>query len=205
MTLSEQLRKYLVMGSQDTDRDPAEVLDEAIQAGITAFQYREKGRGSLEGEAKLELGRKLRGLCRDKGILFIVNDDLDMVEPLEADGVHVGQEDISVEVIRSQFPDKILGLSVSTEQEIAKSSLEKVDYLGAGPVFQTSTKEDAKPVVGIVWIKQLREAYRDLPIVGIGGINTENASSVIEAGAAGVAVVSAITHAESIAEAVKRL
>jgi len=205
VTLSKQLRKYFVMGSQDTDRDPEAVLEEAIEAGVTAFQYREKGTGSLEGEAKHELGRKLRSLCREKGILFIVNDDLDMVEPLEADGIHVGQEDISVEVIRSQFPDKILGLSVSTEQEVIQSSLEKVDYLGAGPVFQTSTKEDAKPVVGTVWIKQLREAYPNLPIVGIGGINTGNASLVIEAGAAGVAVVSAITHAESIAEAVKRL
>src|SRR5699024_5178048 len=100
---------------------------------------------------------------------------------------------------------KIIGLSVSNSHEVEHSPLELVDYIGAGPVFATTTKEDAKTPVGIEWVKNLRNRFPLLPIVGIGGITIDNAHSVIEAGADGVSVISAITKAKNIKEAVHKL
>lgn len=203
--LKKRLRKYFIMGSQNCNRNPVHILKEAIQAGITAFQYREKGEGSLLGEEKLNLGKQLREMCRESNILFIVNDDLSLAEQLDADGIHVGQNDCSVEKVRQRFPNKIIGLSVSNIEEVNQSRIDLVDYLGAGPIFTTTTKEDAKEAVGLEWIETLRQTIPDIPIVGIGGINENNAHSVIEAGADGVSVISAITQAKNIHEVVSRL
>ncbi|ARI79092.1 thiamine-phosphate diphosphorylase [Halobacillus mangrovi] len=205
MNLSSKLRKYLVMGSQNCKKDPLVILEEAIDGGITAFQYREKGPGSRSGKEKLDLGRKLREKCKENDILFFINDDLDLVEPLEADGIHIGQDDEDAEKVRALFPKKIIGLSVSNTEEVTNSFIDSVDYLGAGPIFSTNTKKDAKPIVGTAWITTLRKAYPDLPIVGIGGITTMNASEVIRAGADGVAVISDITHSKNISRTVKNL
>jgi len=205
MSLRKQLRKYFIMGSQNCDRDPVETLREAISAGITAFQYREKGDGALTGKTKLELGKMLREICAAHQVPFIVNDDIELVEQLQADGIHVGQEDLSVREVRQMFPDKIVGLSVSNIHELKQSPLSFVDYIGAGPMYDTSTKSDAKSAVGVQWIQFLRMQFPDLPIVGIGGINTQNASLVIQAGADGVSVISAITKAPNIKYAVTKL
>ncbi|MFC7319604.1 thiamine phosphate synthase [Halobacillus campisalis] len=205
MEFAGRLRKYLIMGSQNCTRDPVDVLTEAIQGGITAFQFREKGPGSLEGEAKLALGEKLRQLCRTHNVLFIVNDDSVLVDPLEADGIHVGQDDVDVEELRSLFPEKIIGLSISNEEELKGSAVASVDYLGAGPVFGTSTKIDAKEPVGVEWIERVKQLHPDVPLVGIGGISVNNAHEVIAAGADGVSVISAVTAAENVVEAVQRL
>lgn len=204
--LRKQLRKYFIMGSQDCEQlDPVEVLESALAAGITAFQYREKGEGSLTSTDKLKLGTKLRGLCTHYQVPFIVNDDIELVALLDADGIHVGQNDLSVERVRELFPDKVIGLSVSNPDEEAQSPIHLVDYLGAGPVFPTQSKADAKDAVGVAWIQTLRSKYPKFPIVGIGGITTQNAASVIEAGADGVSVISAITKADNIEEAVRKL
>lgn len=193
------------MGSQNCPRDPVKILEEAIAGGITAFQFREKGLGSLKGEDKLSLGQKLRKLCRQHDVLFIVNDDSVLVDPLEADGIHVGQEDMSVKQLRSTFPNKIIGLSVSNEAELKESSVDVVDYLGAGPVFGTSTKLDAKVAVGVEWIEKLRGMYPDVPLVGIGGVTVRNSGLVLEAGADGVCVISAMTYADDVRDVASRL
>ncbi|PAV30490.1 thiamine phosphate synthase [Virgibacillus profundi] len=199
------LRKYFIMGSQNCKSDPVEILKKAAEAGITAFQFREKGEGSLSGDAKLELGKKLRDVCQQYKIPFIVNDDMYLVDQLEADGIHIGQDDLSAKGLRKHFPNKIIGLSVSNANEVAKSPTSLVDYIGAGPVFDTSTKADAKLAVGLEWITSLRKQFPELPIVGIGGITSANAASVIEAGADGVSVISAITKADNIKNAVNGL
>ncbi|MDY0410265.1 thiamine phosphate synthase [Paracerasibacillus soli] len=116
--IKHRLRKYLIMGSQDCHRDPKDILTEAIAAGITAFQYREKGPGSLRGDHQVELGRQLRKACYEHDILFIVNDDVHLAKLLDADGLHIGQNDISVEKARTLFPNKIIGLSVSNTTEV---------------------------------------------------------------------------------------
>lgn len=199
------MRKYFIMGSQNCDYDPTDILESAAKAGITAFQFREKGEGSLTGKAKLELGGQLRKICREYQVPFIVNDDVELGKSLDADGIHVGQDDQAVKTIRALFPDKIVGLSVSNSREVADSPLSLVDYVGAGPVFATSSKWDAKEAVGVEWIATLREQFPTLPIVGIGGITTQNAASVIEAGADGVSVISAITKSKNINEVVQSL
>lgn len=193
------------MGSQNVEGNPVAVLEQAIQAGITMFQFREKGSGSLSGDRKVKLGNELRAICREHQIPFIVNDDVELVDILDADGIHVGQGDQSVKELREMFPNKIIGLSVSNEEELNNSPLKYVDYIGAGSVFPTTTKEDAKSSVGLDWIRFLRAKLPDFPVVGIGGINTTNASSVLKAGADGVSFISAVTRAKSIKEAVSKL
>lgn len=205
INIRKQLRKYFIMGSQNCDRDPVDILKEAIPAGITAFQYREKGHAALTGYAKLELGKQLREICASHQIPFIVNDDIELVEPLEADGIHVGQDDLPVTEIRQLFPNKIIGLSISNANELEQSPISFVDYIGAGPMYDTSTKLDAKVVVGVQWIETLRDQFPNLPIVGIGGINTDNAPAVLQAGADGVAVISAIAQAANVIKAVEKL
>ncbi|MYL49732.1 thiamine phosphate synthase [Halobacillus litoralis] len=197
------LRKYFVMGSQNCNKDPLSILDEAIEAGITCFQYREKGEGALTGEAKYSLGHKLRQRCAEAGVLFIVNDDVELFDVLKADGIHVGQSDRSVKEIRSKYPDTIIGLSVSDRTELERSPVNLVDYLGVGPMYRTTTKKDANPVAGPEWVKTVKREYPKMPVVGIGGIHPENASKVMEAGADGVAVISAITQAIDISAVVK--
>ncbi|WP_281974412.1 thiamine phosphate synthase [Halobacillus litoralis] len=205
MKYPERLRKYLVMGSQDCLQDPSFILEEAIRGGVTAFQFREKGKGSLTGIDKYHLGRKLRDICWKHEVLFFVNDDFDLFRDLDADGIHLGQEDMHVEEVRRAFPSTLIGLSISDERELEKAPVTLVDYLGVGPVFSTSTKEDADPVVGTDLIEHVKAVHPHLPLVGIGGINEENAHEVLSAGADGVAVVSAITQAENIRNAVKSL
>ncbi|RKQ33247.1 thiamine phosphate synthase [Oceanobacillus halophilus] len=204
-SVNQLLRKYFIMGSQNCNCDPAKILEEAALIGITAFQFREKGEHSLSGNEKIKLGLKLRDICRKHHIPFFINDDVELAETLDVDGIHVGQEDQPVEQLRRDFPDKIIGLSVSNTNEVEESPIHLVDYVGAGPIFPTSTKEDAKEAVGLEWIQTLRSRYPKLPIVGIGGINTENAASVLEAGADGVSVISAITRAQNISDSIIKL
>src|SRR5699024_1819523 len=143
--------------------------------------------------------------CLNDGVLCVDNDDVKLVVPLDADGIHVGQDDTPIDEIQRQFPNKIIGLSVSNNQEVTQSPIELIDYIGAGPIYATGTKEDAKTPVGVKWIHTLRNRFPLLPIVGIGGITTNNASSVIEAGADGVSIISAITEAKDIKKAVEKL
>lgn len=203
--LRKQLRKYFIMGNQNCQRDPVKVLEEAAAAGITAFQYREKGEGSLSGNAKLDLGKRLREICAKHKVLFIVNDDIELVEPLQADGIHIGQDDFSATALRKMFPKQIIGLSISNDRELKQSPLSAIDYIGAGPVYTTTTKTDAKMAVGLKWIRTLRSQVPDLPIVGIGGIHAANASNVLQAGADGVSIISAITKAADIRQVVEEL
>ncbi|GAA0424413.1 MAG: thiamine phosphate synthase [Bacillota bacterium] len=205
MQLKDALRKYFIMGSQNCHNDPKHILEQAVKAGITAFQFREKGNGSLTGYKKFILGKQLRNICQNYRIPFFVNDDIELAEILDADGIHVGQDDVSALELRRRFPNKWVGLSVSNKTELVNSPISSVDYLGVGPIFSTTTKEDAKSAIGPNWIKDIKQAYPSLPIVGIGGITTDNAASVIQAGADGVAIISAITLAEDINKAVLQL
>lgn len=203
--MNNYLRKYFIMGSQNCIRDPIQTLHEAIRGGITAFQYREKGANALIGESKISLGKKLRKICRDNHIPFYINDDVHLIDVLDVDGIHVGQEDTNVKTIRTRHPNILIGLSISNEEELNKSPLHLIDYIGAGPTFTTFTKDDAKKAVGTKWIKTLKNKVPDLPIVAIGGINVDNAAEVIGAGADGLAVISTITQAHNIVQTVQQL
>ncbi|EEL36429.1 Thiamine-phosphate synthase [Bacillus toyonensis] len=186
-------------------KDPLAILKEALDGGVTLFQFREKGEGTLTGEDRVRFAKKLQALCKEYGVPFIVNDDVELAVELDADGVHVGQDDEGITSVREKMGDKIIGVSTHTIEE-AKWAIENgADYLGVGPIFPTSTKKDTKAVQGTKGLAHFREQGITVPIVGIGGITIENTAAVIEAGADGVSVISAISLADSAYESTKRL
>lgn len=199
------IKNYFIMGSVNCKAAPELILTQAIQGGITIFQYREKGEGALEGKDKWELAQKLKKICQAHHIPFIVNDDLDLALEVEADGLHIGQDDGPIDVIRERIGNKLLGISVHTLAEADTAIKSGADYFGVGPIFPTTTKTDTEPVQGVSFIAELRAKGYNVPIVGIGGIKTENAALVTEAGADGVSVITAITGAENIPAETKRL
>lgn len=206
MFMQEQLRVYFIMGSNNCKDDPVHVLEEALKGGITMFQFREKGKNAKKGREKFALAKQMQERCKVYDVPFIVNDDVSLAVNIEADGVHVGQDDESVEVVKRKVPGNfIIGVSATNAQEAIKGFKDKADYIGAGPVFNTSTKEDAKTPIGLNGISEINEATGRTPIVAIGGINTANAAGIIEAGAAGVSVISALSKAGSVEKAAVEL
>ncbi|MBM4762681.1 thiamine phosphate synthase [Bacillus sp. B15-48] len=203
--MREFLKVYFIMGSTNCKKDPDKVLKEAIAGGITIYQFREKGINALDGKDKLELAFTLRGVCKEHNIPFIVNDDIDLALAVDADGVHIGQEDDVVNRVRKKIGDKILGVSVHNLQEAEEALRRGADYFGVGPIYPTSTKTDTNPVQGVSFLKKLRAKGYTVPIVGIGGITVENASAVTEAGANGVSVITALTNAINITHEAKKL
>lgn len=199
------LSVYFIMGSPNCRKDPKETLEEAIEGGATLFQFREKGTNALTGEKKRMLAAELQDVCRRQAIPFLVNDDIELAVKLEADGVHIGQEDAALSDVRKRLSGKIIGVSVHTMEEAIKAIDEGADYLGIGPVFPTATKADAQPVQGTKLIEEIRSAGLSIPIVGIGGIQAENAAQVVSSGADGVAVITAISQAASPKEAAAQL
>lgn len=202
----KQLRLYFIAGTQDVVSDTSlkDILTEALEAGITLFQYREKGPGSLTGEEKVNEAKALQQLCHQYDVPFIVNDDVALAKAIDADGIHVGQDDAEVAQFAEQFEGKIIGLSVGNVEEYQQSDLSHVDYIGVGPMYTTISKADAEAPVGPEMIPKLRQYVQDLPIVGIGGITTENYDQVLEAGADGISVISAITRSKNVTKTVQK-
>ncbi|BCB02615.1 thiamine phosphate synthase [Bacillus sp. KH172YL63] len=205
-SIEDALTLYFIMGSTNCTKDPVEVLREAIEGGITLFQFREKGSGALEGKEKLELAVKLQEECRSAGIPFIVNDDVDLAAAIDADGVHIGQEDERASEVREKIgPDKWLGVSTHTLEEAEQAIADGADYLGLGPIYPTISKDDAEKVHGLDIIKRFRTKGIETPIVGIGGIDSSNGRAVIDAGANGISLISAIAGADNIRVAAEEL
>ena len=203
--LRKALKVYFIMGTQNCIKKPYDVLVEAIAGGITLFQFREKGQGSLSGMEKYTQAKEFQLLCQNAHIPFIVNDDIDLALALNADGVHIGQEDDSVQSVRERIGNKILGVSIHNIEEATSAIQAGADYFGVGPIYPTQTKVDAQAVQGVQIIQELRQKGIDLPIVGIGGITSKNAARVINAGADGVSVISAISQSQNPKFAVEQL
>ncbi|MRH43721.1 thiamine phosphate synthase [Aquibacillus halophilus] len=206
MNLKRCLRVYLIMGSNNTVRDPLSVLEEALKGGITLFQYREKGANAKVGQEKKELAMKMKRLCHKYSVPFIVNDDVLLALEIGADGVHVGQDDEIVASIKAQCPkDFIIGVSTTNSQEANQAVKDGADYIGVGPIYATDTKEDVKLPIGLEGVAEIRSTVGDLPIVAIGGIKTSHVAGIIQAGADGVSVISAISQAKSPKIAARQL
>lgn len=199
------LAVYFIMGTENCKEEPLKVLEEALKAGITFFQYREKGQNALKGEAYEEFAKKCHDLCKEYKVPFIVNDDVELAIKLDADGIHIGQDDRGLEEIREQFVGKIIGVSVHTHEEIKAAVLGGADYVGIGPIYETKSKLDAKAPAGVNFLQSVRANYPKFPIVAIGGISTENAHLVFQAGADGVAVISTICESVNRVATVKKL
>ena len=177
-----------------------EVASALLGAGVRILQYREK---KLKAGAMLEECRLLRRLTAEAGACFIVNDHVDIAMLVQADGVHVGQEDLPVPEVRKLVgPDMIIGLSThEPEQALAARGL-GADYLGVGPIFATQTKEDVVAPVGFDYLDWVA-ANIDLPFVAIGGIKTHNIGDVARHGARCCCLVSELVGAPDIAASVR--
>lgn len=203
--LRERLKVYFIMGSVNCRQAPAKVLSEAIAGGVTMFQFREKSTGALTAEARYNLGRRLQKICSANGVPFIVNDDIDLAIALDADGIHVGQEDLCALAIRQLLGEhKIIGVSAHSLAEAKQAIADGADYLGIGPIYPTTSKDDARAVQGTKIIEELRDSGISIPLVGIGGITEHNAAPVIAAGADGISIISAIAGTEDSEEAARR-
>ncbi len=197
-------RLYVITDERSSrGRSHLQVVDAAIQGGADVIQLRDK---TASSGRLYQVALSLRKLTREAKVSFIVNDRLDVALAVDADGVHVGQEDLPASVVRRILgPGRILGVTAETVEEAAIAEKDGADYLGIGPVFETrKTKADAGPPQGPAIIANIRPHTR-LPIVAIGGIKAENARAVREAGADAAAVVSAIVGADDIAQAAREL
>lgn len=184
------------------ERPLAACVEAALRGGATVVQLREK---QATTRRLVELGRALRELTRRYGVPFIVNDRLDVALAVEADGVHLGQDDLPVEAARRILkPGCLIGASVESPEEALAAERAGADYLGVGPVFATATKPDAGVPRGPQLIQAIRRVT-GLPIVAISGIDARNAPLAIRAGADGVAVVAAVMGAADVEGAAREL
>ena len=180
----------------------AEIARQAIAGGADVIQLRDKACGPGE---LLRIGRIIRKITRKTGTPFIVNDRLDIALACGADGVHLGQDDMGASVARQIAPPRfIIGISVGTLEEAVRAEQEGADYIAVSPVFPTKSKNDAGPGHGLDLLKEIRQNIT-IPVVAIGGINAGNVNDVIEAGADGVAVISAVVGDPDIKAAARDL
>lgn len=200
----EQLRTarlYFVCDARPRGGDPEPLLRAALNGGVDIVQLREKSLPRRE----IELAAlTFRRLCDTYSVPFILNDDPDLARSCGADGVHVGQDDASVEEARKALgPDAIIGLSTHSEEQIAAANGRPIDYMSAGPIWETPTKE-GRPAVGLELISHAADNAAH-PFFAIGGIDTSNAEEVVAAGARRLCVVRAIRDADDPAAAAESL
>lgn len=183
-------RLYLVTDREILKgRDLLQAVEEALSGGVTLVQLREKDASSREF---YQLAVSMKNLTAEYGVPLIINDRLDIALAVEADGIHIGQEDLPLPVVRRLLgPDKIIGYSVSNIEEACYGEKHGADYLGAGPVFATATKKVSTPTLGSAGLKRIKEMV-SIPVVGIGGINLENIKEIRSTGVDGVSIVSGI-------------
>jgi thiamine-phosphate pyrophosphorylase len=194
-------RLYLCCDARPHGEDPEPLLRAALNGGVDIVQLREKSLPRREVELA---ALTFRRLCDTYSALFVVNDDPDLARTCNADGVHVGQDDMPVTEARAALsPDAIIGLSTHSEEQIAAAAGEPIDYMSVGPIWETPTKE-GRPAVGLDLIRHA-SASAPHPFFAIGGIDASNAPEVIDAGARRICVVRAIRDAEDPTAAAEEL
>ena len=193
---------YVILDRQFlVGRDELDIARQIIEGGARVIQLRDKQ--SKRGELLL-VAQKLRELCSQSDVLFIINDYLDLAIVVDADGLHIGQEDLPLPVVRRELPiDKIVGCSVTTLSQATKAQAEGADYIAVGSIFPTTTKREAT-VVGVDILKELKRTV-STSLVAIGGINQNNVDEVVAAGADAVAVISAVLGEKDVKGAVQKL
>lgn len=192
---------YAILDPQACDRRPlVDYLREAAAAGCRLFQYRAKAESAL---AAYRQALALREAAAEAQALFIVNDRCDLALAVEADGVHLGQDDLPLDLARSLMgPDRLIGISTHREAQVVAATEGGADYLGFGPIYATRSKADHEPVVGSEGLRQARR-LTPLPVFAIGGITLATVEAVKAAGADGVAVISVLAQAADLAETVR--
>jgi thiamine-phosphate pyrophosphorylase len=182
--------------------DVLEVIGQAVAGGATIIQLRTQKR---QTRRFLQIGMEASQFLRPPKVPLIINDRVDMALACEADGVHLGQEDMPLPCARKILGEKkLIGITASTPAEAMAAENEGADYVGVGPIFTTSSKEDLPPLLGLDGLREIRAKIK-LPILAIGGINVANVGQVMAAGADGVAVISAIASAPNPRQAATEL
>ncbi len=183
--------------------DSARTMEQAILGGADAIQFRAKKLSKRRYYAK---AGNLQRIARTHRIPFFVNDHLDIAIAISADGVHLGQTDLPASAARRIMPDAMmLGISTHSLRQAEKAVEDGADYVAIGPVFPTTTKDNAEPVVGTDAVRLVKSRTADIPVLAIGGITSQNAAEVIRSGADGIAVASAVLLADQPLLAVKDL
>ena len=194
---------YLITDDRLPEDELLSRLEVALVAGADVVQLRDKrpARGRV-----YQLGRRIAERCRAHRAVLIVNDFADLAVALDADGVHVGQDDLPADAARAVVgPERLVGLSVSAVSEAVEAQGGDADYLGFGALFPTATKLDAEPAGPSLLAEARRRVRATMPLVGIGGVTTANLDAAIRAGAAAVAVVSAVFGAADSGRATREL
>ena len=174
-------------------RSMVEVVEAAVSGGVTCIQLREKDCSTLEF---IEQARTIKNLIGTREIPLIINDRLDVALAVGADGVHLGQNDMPLELAQKiAGPSMLIGISAESVHDAIEAENGGADYLGVSPIYATPTKTDTAPPLGLQGLREIRNRVK-IPLVGIGGLNKSNSAEVIRNGADGVAVVSAIVAAD---------
>ncbi|MCH9644913.1 MAG: thiamine phosphate synthase [Gammaproteobacteria bacterium] len=201
--MSIDLSLYLIV--EGVSQQPSRYLPIvrlALKNGVTAVQLRQKHSSLLQ---KYSMALYLRQITNEFGVPLIINDHVDIAMAVNADGVHVGQQDLPCQCVRSLLgKSKVIGCSVSSQKDIALTHVDSVDYLGVGPIYSTETKKNAAPEIGMNGLKQTRALSLKKPLVAIGGIDVTNIAAIRALGV-GVAVSSAICQAQDPAKASRLL
>ncbi|HCZ9035333.1 TPA: thiamine phosphate synthase [Vibrio alginolyticus] len=186
-------RLYLATDDQQDLATLKRVVRKAVEGGVTMVQVREK-HGDVR--AFIERAQAVKDILKDTNVPLIINDRVDVALAVDADGVHLGQSDMPATIARELIgPNKILGLSIENEEQLAEADSLPIDYIGLSAIFATPTKTNTKKFWGIDGLKMALETT-SLPIVAIGGINESNIPQLSATGVHGLALVSAICHAE---------
>ena len=185
-------------------RSTLEIVSAAVHGGATVVQLREKDCSTRDF---IEQALTIKEFVKDRGVPLIINDRVDVAQAVKADGVHLGQTDMPLGMAKKILGDSmIIGISAESQQDAVEAEKGGADYLGVSPIYATPTKSDTALPLGLEGLREIRKAVR-LPLVGIGGLNRDNAAEVIRSGADGVAVVSAIVAADdpqTAADAIKQ-
>lgn len=191
---------YFITDSTLTKKNIIDDIKAAIKGGVKIVQYREKG---LPASEMAEEAKKISQMCRKSNVIFLVDDRIDVALAADADGVHLGKEDIPYADARKILgKNRIIGLSAHSVKDALNNQRMGADYTSIGPIYHTSTKKPAKEPIGLKPIKQLKSKLK-IPFVAIGGINENNIGEVLNAGARNVAMISAIAGKDNVESAVR--
>jgi thiamine-phosphate diphosphorylase len=193
---------YAILDPEQTRGRPAEdLLRDLLRGGVKILQLRAK---AMAARDFLELARTVRELTRAHGCRLIVNDRVDVARACDADGVHLGQDDLPLQAARKLLPAKIIGISTHDLEQAKQAEDGGADYIGFGPMFGTTTKETGYTARGIEMLREIRKAVQ-IPIVAIGGISEGNVSEIWNAGADSAAIISDILAAADITTKIQRI
>lgn len=186
-------RLYLVTDDQQDLETLKHVVKEAVAGGVTMVQVREK---SGDIQSFIDRAQAIKTILKGTNVALIINDRVDVALAVDADGVHLGQSDMPAELARQLIgPNKLLGLSIENEHQLLEANALSLDYIGLSAIFATPTKTDTKKQWGIAGLANAL-TKTNFPVVAIGGINQSNLDDIIKTGVDGVALVSAICHAD---------